>query len=244
MGFDLALGAIIALAAIRGWIQGFVSQTVRIGSLIACVYLADLVRERAKPYVLPYLSSIEPDMVDRLMWWVSAVLTYVVLVGFITLVVKMTRRPEVPGIPQSTRNDQYAGFLLGAAKGVLIAAFATAGIQKYASEQIKMVAWADDQVKASWALKWNDEFHPAARIWSSRPVRHFVSCVRRMGIQNPSARSGSPTSQETDAEPAVRTAHRDPTLSLPSPSPDAGQLDAETDSEIKALLKARVKDPN
>ncbi len=46
MGLDLALSAIIVLAAIRGWMQGFVSQTVRIGSLIACVYLADLVRSR------------------------------------------------------------------------------------------------------------------------------------------------------------------------------------------------------
>ncbi len=244
MGFDLALGAIIVMAAIRGWVQGFVSQTVRIGSLIACVYLADLVRERAKPFVIPYLSSIEPDIVDRLMWWVSAVVTYVVLVGFITLIIKMTRRPEVPGIPQTTRNDQYAGFLLGALKGLLIAAFATAGVQKYASEQIKMVAWADDQVKASWAMKWNDEFQPAARIWASRPVRHFVTCVRRMGIQNPSARSGSPTSQEPDVQPAVRTAHRDPALSLPSPPPEPDQLDPETDAEIKALLKAPVKDPN
>ena len=39
MGLDLALGVIILIAAFRGWFQGFISQAVRLGALIACVYL-------------------------------------------------------------------------------------------------------------------------------------------------------------------------------------------------------------
>ena len=39
MGLDLALGVVILIAAFRGWFQGFVSQTVEIVGLIACVYL-------------------------------------------------------------------------------------------------------------------------------------------------------------------------------------------------------------
>ena len=152
MGLDLALGVIILIAAFRGWFQGFVSQAVRIASVIACVYLADQVRDYAKPYVVPYLSTIQPDLVDRLLWWVSAVATYIVLVGVAMLVIKMTRRPEIPGISRSGRNDQFAGFLLGSAKGLLIAAFLAAGILKYGSEPIETVSWAQEQVKASWAL--------------------------------------------------------------------------------------------
>lgn len=41
MGLDLALGVIILIAAFRGWLQGFVSQALRIAGLIACVYLAE-----------------------------------------------------------------------------------------------------------------------------------------------------------------------------------------------------------
>ena len=103
------------------------------------MYLAEPVRDYAKPYVLPYLPTIQPELVDRLLWWVSAVVAYVVLVGVATLVIKMTRRPEIPGIAQAGRNDQFAGFMLGATKGLLVAAFATAGIQKYAMEPIKAV---------------------------------------------------------------------------------------------------------
>ena len=55
MGLDLALGVIILMAAVRGWLQGFVSQAVRIAGLIACVYLAEPVRDYAKPHVVPYL---------------------------------------------------------------------------------------------------------------------------------------------------------------------------------------------
>ena len=81
------------------------------------VYSAVWVRDYAKPYVVPYLASIESDIVDRLLWWVSAVVTYLLMVSVTTLIVKMTRRPAIPGIPQSDRNDQFAGFLVGGLKG-------------------------------------------------------------------------------------------------------------------------------
>ena len=70
MGLDVALGVIILIAAIRGWLQGFLYQAIRISGLIACVYLAAPVRDQAKPYILPYLPTIHPDLVDRLFWWV------------------------------------------------------------------------------------------------------------------------------------------------------------------------------
>ena len=73
MGLDLALGVIILIAAFRGWFQGFVSQAIRLGSLVVAVYTAVRVRDYAKPYVLPYLASIEPSIIDRMLWWVSAV---------------------------------------------------------------------------------------------------------------------------------------------------------------------------
>ncbi len=121
----------------------------------------------------------------------------------------MTRRPEIPGIAQSGRNDQFAGFMFGAAKGVLVAAFATAGIQKYAMEQVKAVAWADEQVKASWAFKWSETYRPVPRIWSSRPVQHFVNYIERMGLRKPGEPSQSPESRDGEAEaPTLRTASR------------------------------------
>jgi uncharacterized membrane protein required for colicin V production len=209
MGLDLTLGVVILITAFRGWLQGFVSQAVRLGGVIACVYLAEPVRDYAKPYVLPYLPSIQPELVDRLLWWVSAVVTYVVLVGVVSLVIKMSRRPEIPGISQSGRNDQFAGFLLGAAKGALIAAFATAGIQKYALDQIKTVSWAEEQVRTSCALQWSEAYQPVPKIWSSPPVRHFVNYVERMGLHKPGEPSQVPAVEEDEDEAtAVRTRSR------------------------------------
>jgi uncharacterized membrane protein required for colicin V production len=207
MGLDLALGIVILIAAFRGWFKGFVSQVVRLTSLVVAAYGAVRVRDYSKPYVMPYLTKIQPDVIDRLLWWVSAVVTYLLLVAVAMVVVKMTRRPAIPGIPQSDRNDQFAGFFLGAAKGLLIAAFLAAGIQNYGLEHAKNVSWAEDQAKASWALKWNEAYQPARKIWASKPVQHFVNHIHRMGIHQP----GDPIETGGDspaAESPVRTASR------------------------------------
>ena len=261
MGLDLALGVIILIAAFRGWLQGFVSQTLRIAGLIACVYLAEPVRDYAKPYVFPYLPTIQPELVDRLLWWVSAAVTYVVLVGLCTLIIKMTRRPEIPGIRESGRNDQFAGFLLGASKGLLAAAFLTAGVQNYAVKHLGVMPWAEEQVKTSWAFRCNEQYQPVSRIWASSPVRHYVSHIQRMGLQNPGERSQTTAGDEPTDSPTVKTASRSPKLELPnadhdatdgsssSPSSSSSQteaqpLDAEVEravQDIKNELRARSK---
>jgi uncharacterized membrane protein required for colicin V production len=244
MGLDVALGIIILIAAIRGWLQGFVHQTVRIAGLIACVYLADPVRDNAKPYVLPYLPTIQPDLVDRLLWWVSAGIAYVLLVGLSTLVIKMTRRPEIPGISQSGRHDQSAGFLLGTAKGVLIATFLVAGIQRYALKQVTTIAWANEQVKTSWALRWSEQYRPAAKVWSSVPVQHFVNHIQRRGLQNPAEAMPVHTDGKTGDRSVVQTASRPPALEVEG-LPRA--IDSEVEravEEIKATLDAAAKPSN
>lgn len=209
MGLDLTLGAIILVMAFRGWCRGFISQAVWIAGLIASVYLAESVREFAKPYMLAHLPTIPPPLVDRLLWWISVVVTFIVLVGFASIVIKMTRRPEIPGIPQAGRNDQFAGFMLGASKGVLAAAVATACIQQYAMEPLKTLPWAEEQVKTSYAAKWSDDYHPVPRVWSSQPVRHFVGCIDRMGLRAPGEPAESPAGEaEKDQLAAVRTASR------------------------------------
>ena len=209
MGLDVTLGVIILVAAFRGWFQGFVIQAVRIAGLVACVYLAEPVRDYAKPYVLPYLPTIQPELIDRLLWWVSAAVTYVVVVGVATLVIKMTRRPEIPGIAQSGRNDQFAGFMLGATKGVLVAAFATAGIQKICDGADKDASLGGGAGKDIVGGQWNDEYRPVPRIWASPPVRHFVNYVERMGLRKPEEQSQSLAGVDGGGKvPPVRTASR------------------------------------
>ena len=262
MGLDVALGVLILITAIRGWIQGFVYQAVRIAGLVACVYLADPVRDNAKPYILPYLPSIQPELVDRLLWWVSAAVSYVVLVGLTTLVIKMTRRPEIPGLPQTGRHDQFAGFLVGATKGALIAAFLTAGIQKYALKQIATIAWADEQVKSSWALRWNEAYQPAAKVWSSVPVQHFVNHIQLMGLQQPAevdpdrkpgehplVQTANRAGDRQDARPVQPSAeHPQPPEAAPLPSAAKSRVgDSEVEKafeEMKATLDAVAKSPN
>ena len=93
MGLDLAFGVIILIAGLRGWLKGFVTQAVRIGGFIACFYLADPVREQIRPYVLGKLPTIDAGLLDRILWWVSTLVSYIVLVGLINLAIQLTRTP-------------------------------------------------------------------------------------------------------------------------------------------------------
>jgi uncharacterized membrane protein required for colicin V production len=232
MGLDLALGLFVVLAAIRGWLKGFLLQAIRLAGLVACVYAADPVRDLAKPYVLPSLPSIRPDLVDRLLWWSASAVCYVVLVGLATLVVKLSRR-QAFGLAEPHRNDQFAGFLLGAAKGVLVALFLVAGLDRYARERIQGVAWAEEQAKTSKVLKWNAQYEPAAKIWASPPVKSFVNHVQRMGLSQPEGAASSP-----EVKPLQAASGRAPRLSLPSViprGPEAPDIGADLDRVLESI---------
>ncbi|MHB1561633.1 MAG: CvpA family protein [Isosphaeraceae bacterium] len=263
MGLDVALGIVILIAAIRGWIKGFVYQAIRLGGLVACVYLADPVRDQAKPHVVRYLSSVPPELIDRLLRWVAATVSYIILVGATSLVLKLTKRPEVPGLPsQRSRHDQFAGFLLGIAKGALVAAFLTAGIQMFALKQLEPFPWATNQARQSWALRWDNQYHPAEQIWRSPPVQHLVNHIRRMGCGYEDGAGNGVEKSGAPAEPVVQTASRDgvirdgraavsvddnasgppapPSVDTPTQRIDDPELE-KTIAEVKAAVEAAAR---
>jgi uncharacterized membrane protein required for colicin V production len=236
MGLDVALGVIILIAALRGWIKGFVSQVVRLIGFVACFYLADPVREQARPYVLAKLPKIDPALMDRIIWWVSAALSYIVLVGLITLTIQVMRSPPPPGLIQSKRNDQFAGFLLGALKGALIAAFLAAGIHKYTPEIAEHVSWAGPQASTSVALKWTEQYQPVPRIWAAPPIRRFVEHIQRNGLKGaPPGEAEVAENNQLAERPAETSAPRLPRLDLPSDTPDLTGLDSELTRVLEDL---------
>src|SRR5208337_5401067 len=117
MGLYLALGVIILGAALRGWLKGFVSQAVRIAGFIACFYVADPLREQVRPHILGKMPAIDAGLLDRILWWVAVVVSYIVLVALTTLAIQLTRPPPPPAPPKSRHDDQFGGLLLGTAKG-------------------------------------------------------------------------------------------------------------------------------
>jgi uncharacterized membrane protein required for colicin V production len=234
MGLDLTLGALILFFAIRGWIKGFVYHSVRIGGLIACVYAADPVRELARPYVLDRLPKIPPALMDRILWWVAAVVSYIVLVGLITLAIQIMRTPAPAGMIRSNRSDKMTGFLLGAAKGLVIAALLVAGLQTYGNDLIKNAAWAQQQTHDSRALKWSDQYQPVPRIWSIPAVQQFVNQIER-NRQEPSQQPGGDGSRQVAEAPTEAEAES------AADSVDDIQKTAEEIAEAVAREKAKLQ---
>ncbi len=226
MGLDLALGAVVLIAGIRGWLRGFVSQAVRIAGFVACFYLAAPVRDQARPYVLARLPKVDPALMDRILWWSSAAASYIVIVGAATLLIKLARRPDASGKSEARRDDQFAGFLLGAGKGAIASVFLLAAFQKYAGELEGRAAWLDRAVAGSKALEWSRKYEPAPKIWEAPPVRRFVEHIQRHGLGKPAeaAATGSNEGQVAEAR-SLESSRPIPRLELP----EAGASDFDPD---------------
>ena len=228
MGLDLAMGGLVLIAAVRGWMKGFLVQAIRLGGLVAAVYAASPVREQAKPYVVEYLPTIQPLLLDRLLWWSAAGVSYFVIVGVASLAVAVARRPKY-GIEEPNRGDQFAGFGLGVVKGLIVTSFLVAGLTRYANWTFEKISWAERQTKESYAWEWNRKYRPAAKIWAAPPVREFVSHVQKMGLLVP---EGSKSDDSKGEAPPVQTASRAPTLDLFS-----GEVPAGSESDANRLLE-------
>jgi uncharacterized membrane protein required for colicin V production len=236
MGLDLALGGLVLLAAIRGWFKGFVLQAIRLSGLIACVYAADPLRDQVKPHVIGYLSTMKPDLIDRLLWWASAVVAYVVLVGLASLIVKLYRQRPF-GLDEPNRGDQFAGFLLGAAKGLLVVSLTVSGVQKYALGYLKSIPQAQELIADSKALKLDARLHPADQFWAFPPVKLFVARVQRGGL------TGPPRDQAAATE-ALKTAARTPKLQWSAsgePEINLKDIDPEVAEAVETVKEALRK---
>ncbi len=181
MGLDLVLGAFIVVGALRGWSRGFLLQAIKIGGLIAAVYAADPLREQIRPHIALIFTKVAPDVMDRLLWWGSFGASFLLLVGIGSWMLRLSRRNPI-GEPEPDYFDQVGGFLLGGAKGVVVAAFLTAGFEYYVHDVVRKIDGVETYVKDSVALKWNEQHHPAERVWKTPVVRAFVAYVKKMGL--------------------------------------------------------------
>lgn len=211
MGLDLVVSALILVAAIRGWLKGFVVQAIRLGGVIAAVYVAAPVRHEVRPYVEPYLQTIRFDLLDRMLWWACGIVAYFVIVGAASLIVAVARRPRF-GIEEPKRGDQFAGFGLGIIKGLVLASFAVAGLQSYGEPYLAKLTWVNEQSRSSYAWEWSTAYHPAARMWNAPPVQHFVTHIQRMGLMTPTESKGK--TPDDAPEKTMRTASRMPPLEV------------------------------
>jgi uncharacterized membrane protein required for colicin V production len=254
MGLDLALGAVVLIAAIRGWLKGFLSQVISLAALVGCVYLANPLRDAAKPFVREYLPSMHADVLDRLLWWSSAVVTYVAMSGLAHWVLRFKKRQPY-GLSEPNRANQGAGFLLGAAKGAVVACFLAAGFAQFAPKYIPEGGAVDSQSKSSLAMAWNERYHPAQQLWDSRPVQVFVAQVRVNGLgleaevspeESKNATAKSSESKTNEARPTRNEAHSEPVKTARRPSemrisgerrldPDSPTLRDDINRELKRL---------
>ena len=223
MGLDIALGVMIFIGAVRGWYRGFILQAIRLGGVVGSVYLAAPVRNLARPYVAPHLATIRPDLLDRMLWWASAVVCYLVTVGLATMVVNLQRRRPY-GDPEVGRTDQGSGFLLAGLKSALVVAFLVSSLDRYATKWAQSVPWADEQIRTSIAVAWERKYRPADQIWASPPVQHFVAYVRQMGITG-----GADFATPADITPASLLTN--PLLPGTVP-PQAAQLDVDKNPRL------------
>jgi len=225
MGLDIALGVIVLLAGIRGWFKGFVRQVIPLGALVGCVFLADPLRDLVRPYAVDYFPKFNLEVLNKILWWSSAVVAYVVTSGIAFAIVKSFRK-KTYGEPEPNRADQGAGFTLGVAKGLIAVSWLASGIGSWGPKVYNQAPFAEKQTKESRAMEFAEQYHPAETLWRSRPVQIVVERVKTRGIwgegaKEPEKAVGREAKVETArpeaaADPLKTASERPKTLSLPS----------------------------
>jgi uncharacterized membrane protein required for colicin V production len=251
MGLDITLGVLVLLAGIRGWFKGFVRQAIPIAALVGCVFLAAPLRDLGRPYARDYFPSINHDVLDRLLWWTSAVVAYVATAGIAFSIVKSVRK-RTYGEPEPNRADQGAGFTLGVAKGLIFASCLASAMRAYAPGYYNQAPFVEDQAKASHAMEWAERYRPAETLWKSHPVQTVVAKVKTGGMWSNVEEKVPAIAEEKDEAPAprretakpapptepLRTASERPkTLALPRPGPDSDDIGHAADEFIRRELK-------
>jgi len=244
MGLDVTLGVLVLLAGIRGWFKGFVRQAIPIAALVGCVYLADPLRDLARPHAREFFPSIGHGILDRLLWWISAVVGYLATSGIAFAIVKSFRK-RTYGEPEPNRTDQGAGFTLGVVKGLVIASCIASALQAYGPKYYEKAPFVEDQAKKSRAMEWADRFHPAETLWKSPPVRAAVARVKTRGLgaeeEAPALAKPKPVRSPQASEPVQTASERPKTLSLPrTPDPESPDFVRE----IREALKREGLDPD
>ena len=187
MGLDLVLGLIILIAALRGWFKGFTNQAVRIAGFIACFYLADPVREQARPYVLAKLPTHRSRIAgpDPL----------------VDLRGRLVHRPggiqhpghpvdahcPGPGVPRSRRDDRFAGSSSARPRDCFSWLSWPRAFRNTAIDLAHNFPWTERQTEGSYALQWTDRYQPVPRIWScpaGPPVRRAHPAQRSEAIRS------------------------------------------------------------
>lgn len=242
MGLDIALGIVVLLAGIRGWFKGFIRQVIPLVALVGCVYLADPVRELARPYAREYFPTVGAPVLERLLWWSAAVLSYLVTTGIAFSILKSMKK-KTYGDPEPNRTDQGAGFTFGVVKGLIIASCLASAVRSYAPGYYEKAPFVEDQAKGSRSMAWAEKYHPAETLWKSQPVQAFVGRVKNRGLWSdgevaPEKLKNEAPKTET-ARPAatsepLRTASEKPkTLSIPRLDPDSSTFLRDLDEAMK-----------
>jgi hypothetical protein len=182
MGLDITLGCLLLLGGIRGWIKGFLLQAIHLGALIGAIFLADPVSDLARPYLAPHLPSLQPAIIDRVLWWAAAVLSYIVVSGVPTSLVRLVRsRPAAELDPRW--GDNGMGFLLGVAKALITVSFLTWGLESFAVPRYANDSgWVGKQLNTSRGLELARRHQPGRQIWTSEPVQMVVNRVKTRGL--------------------------------------------------------------
>ncbi|MEO6810815.1 MAG: CvpA family protein [Isosphaeraceae bacterium] len=252
MGVDVTLGVLILIGAVRGWFKGFFLQVIGLTALLSSVYLADPIRDFARPHAQEHFPGIRPELLDKLLWWCAAVIAALVIGGLGKGILKAYRRRSYAE-PEPNRGDQGVGFLFGGLKAALVATFLAAALAKHAPKYVKAGDVVSEQIQTSQALVWTHQYHPADRIWASAPVQSFVAHVRRRGLWTDAPTENDATAAETadadapdPATPPARSARatgHPKTLSLsPKASaaldPGSPEFLRQLDQELRRLDEA------
>lgn len=183
MGLDLALLLVVAIFGIRGLMSGFVIPVVKLTALVSAFYLAGPIRDACQDNVHPYFSAIEAATFSKILWWALVFISYIVMAGLASLMVKLADRKLPKDFP-GRGLSKAGGLILGLAKGGLLAALVATGALNY-GPKLQSLFDVESILSESQATAWVKDNQPIDTVWNWSPVVSFRTHVYDKGWFQP-----------------------------------------------------------
>lgn len=178
MGFDIAIGIVLLLGAIRGFKKGFARQILTISSIVIAFVFAKTLAERLASPLAKFLQDY-PDQISESIVYTGSLLGIFLTINLVGTLYLYVYRTRTMGVNVPSVQDRIVGILVG----VVVAGFVGCVlIAQY--ERLPSMIRENDAVQshytASHGVKLAQEHRIAARVWETPEVQRTYEHMGRL----------------------------------------------------------------
>lgn len=197
MGFDIAVGIVLFLGAVRGFKKGFARQILTVSSLVIALVFADPLAKHFPKQVHKLVEDYPADIAESMLGTGALLLIFLLINGAGTLYLYVYRTRSL-GVNTPSLGDRIVGIGMGVAIAAFIACIGIA-TYRYLPSTIRENDLVQSHYEKSRAIKLAEENQIAEKVWETQEVQRAYLHMGRLVNYIRSSNAASSTADEPHA---------------------------------------------